>query len=305
MFIFEKEQVIFRIGSVEVGGQPGQLPTVLIGSIFHRGHKIVADHKRGLFDKAKAKRLIERQDSLSQKTGNPHMLDVVGESLEALENYINFASEATNAPILINGPNSAIRLGAAQYAAQVGLADRSIYNSLNYTATEEELAGLRESGIKAAIVQSFNPRNPWIEGMRQQLIGTPSKVGLLEAASRAGIEKPLILTSVLDLPSVGLAAGAIRALKSELGLPTGTAPIGVIGRWRKAEEYGWYSKKLGRAAASTLAQCMGANFIIYGTIDRASDIFTACALTDAMVAYDSLVRGIKPLTRNHPLYKVL
>jgi len=84
--------------------------------------------------------------------------------------------------------------------------------------------------------------------MRQQLIGAPSKRGLLEAASRAGVEKPLILTPVLDIPGVGVTAGAIRVLKNELGLPTGTAPVGVIGHWRKAEEYGWYPKKLGRAA---------------------------------------------------------
>ncbi|MEM2886165.1 MAG: tetrahydromethanopterin S-methyltransferase subunit H, partial [Thermoproteota archaeon] len=181
MFKFGKEQKIFRIGSVEVGGQPGQLPTVLIGSIFHRGHKIVVDHKKGVFDKAEAKRLIERQEDLSHETGNPHMLDVVGETVEALARYVDFASEVSDAPILVNGPTSTVRLEAAIYAVKTGLSERTIYNSLNYTATEEELAGLRESGLKAAIVQSFNPRNPWLEGMRQTLVGTLGKRGLLEA----------------------------------------------------------------------------------------------------------------------------
>ena len=51
MFKFEREQQIFNIAGVKVGGQPGQLPTVLIGSIFYHGHRIVVDQKRGDFDK--------------------------------------------------------------------------------------------------------------------------------------------------------------------------------------------------------------------------------------------------------------
>jgi tetrahydromethanopterin S-methyltransferase subunit H len=141
--------------------------------------------------------------------------------------------------------------------------------------------------------------------MRQQLAGTPDKRGLLEAASKVGVIKPLVLTPVLDIPSIGVAAGAIHTLKNELGLPTGTAPIGVMGVWKKTGEFGRSSKKLGRAAAATLAQSMGANFIIYGSIERAADTFPVCALADAMIAYNAMAKGIKPQTRNHPLYRIL
>ncbi|RJS86070.1 tetrahydromethanopterin S-methyltransferase subunit H, partial [Candidatus Bathyarchaeota archaeon] len=37
MFKFNKKQKIFEIGKVKIGGQPGELPTVLIGSLFHEG----------------------------------------------------------------------------------------------------------------------------------------------------------------------------------------------------------------------------------------------------------------------------
>ncbi|MEM2904775.1 MAG: tetrahydromethanopterin S-methyltransferase subunit H [Candidatus Bathyarchaeia archaeon] len=305
LFRFEKEQRFFEIGRVKVGGQPGQLPTVLIGSIFHRGHKIVEDPKRGVFDRKRAERLIRRQEELSEKTGNPHMLDIVGETSEALKGYVDFAARVTDAPILLNGPEATIRVEAARYAASVGLLERTVYNSINYTATREELAALKKSGVRAAVIQAFNPRNPRIEGMRQQLLGTAGGGGLLEAASRAGVEKTLVLTPVLDIPSIGVAAAAIYALKKDLGLPTGTAPVGVIGRWRKTGEFKGSSKRLGRAVAATLAQSMGANFIIYGSIGRAADIFPACALTDAMIAYNAATVGVKPLTREHPLYKVL
>ena len=67
MFEFETEQKIFDIAGVRLGGQPGQLPTVMIGSIFHRGHGIIRDHRVGDFDKEEARHLIQQQDSLSEK----------------------------------------------------------------------------------------------------------------------------------------------------------------------------------------------------------------------------------------------
>ncbi|MBS7609982.1 tetrahydromethanopterin S-methyltransferase subunit H [Candidatus Bathyarchaeota archaeon] len=305
MFTFKAEQRIFDIGSVKLGGQPGQLPTVLIGSIFHRGHRIVEDSKRGLFDKDRAKRLIFVQQELSEKTGNPHMIDVVGETSEALIRYMEFISEVTEAPFLPNGPDATIRLEAVRYVASVGLLERMVYNSINYTATEQEFVALKGYHVKAAIVQAFNPRNPQIDGMRQQLLGYKGKEGLLERAFKAGIEKPLILTPVLDIPSIGVAVGAIFTLKNELGLPTGAAPLGVISTWKRSGEDKEFSKRLGKVAAATLTQCMGANFLIYGSIGKARNIFPSCALIDAIIAYSMAAIGVKPLTRNHPLYKIL
>ncbi|MEM3693605.1 MAG: tetrahydromethanopterin S-methyltransferase subunit H [Candidatus Bathyarchaeia archaeon] len=305
MFAFKSEQKIFDIGRVKVGGQPGQLPTVLIGSIFHRGHRIVVDSKTGLFDKDRAKRLIFVQHELSEKTGNPLMIDVVGETSEALIRYMEFISEVTEAPFLPNGPDATIRLQAVRYAASAGLLERMVYNSINFTATEQEFAALKEYRVKAAIVQAFNPRNPRIDGMRQQLLGYQGKEGLLERAFKSGIEKPLILSPILDIPSIGVAAGAIFTLKNELGLPTGSAPLGVISTWKKSGEEKEFSKRLGRVAAATLCQCMGANFLIYGSIGRAKDIFPSCALIDAIIAYSMTAIGVKPLTKNHPLYKIL
>jgi tetrahydromethanopterin S-methyltransferase subunit H len=58
---------------VEIGGQPGELGTTLIGSIFYERDKTVEDSAKGTFDKKRAKELIEKQSALSEKTGNPHM----------------------------------------------------------------------------------------------------------------------------------------------------------------------------------------------------------------------------------------
>ncbi|MDD2755315.1 MAG: tetrahydromethanopterin S-methyltransferase subunit H, partial [Methanothrix sp.] len=43
MFRFSKDQSIVNVAGVKFGGQCGQLPSVLCGTIFYQGHKIVAD----------------------------------------------------------------------------------------------------------------------------------------------------------------------------------------------------------------------------------------------------------------------
>ena len=54
MFKFDKKQEVFDINGVKLGGQPGQYPTVLVGSMFYNRHNIVSDEDKGTFDKAKA-----------------------------------------------------------------------------------------------------------------------------------------------------------------------------------------------------------------------------------------------------------
>lgn len=49
MFEFTAEQKVFDIAGVKVGGKPGENPSVLIGSMFFRGHKIVSDPRIGSY----------------------------------------------------------------------------------------------------------------------------------------------------------------------------------------------------------------------------------------------------------------
>ena len=304
MFKFGKEQRIVEIGGIRIGGQPGELPTVLVGSLFHEGHRIVKDRKLGIFDKQRARLLIETQQEMSERTGVPCMLDIVAEKPEPLMKYIDFVSEVTDAPFLINGQDMSVRISAANHAVDLGLRDRAVYNSINYTVNGEEIQAIKETGLEAAIIQAFNPRNPRPEGMISALEGTAGKEGLLREASRAGVDKPLILMPVLDVPGIGMAAKGTYLAKERFGTPTGTAPVGVVGRWRRIGEYGENAKKMCRAGAATIAQAMGADFIIYGSIAKARDIFPACAMADAMVAYNARTLGLRPLTKNHPLYRI-
>ncbi len=305
MLKFEKEQKIFDIGGVEVGGQPGKTPTVLIGSLFHKGHKIVKDREKVNFDRERAESLIKMQEEMSEKTGAPSMLDIVGESEEELIEYIDFITEITDLPLLLNGPDASIRTAVAEHADEVGLEDKVVYNSINFKADEEEFRDIGKTGLSAAVVQAFNPKNPYPKGMLSILKGKPGEKGLLEKASDAGIDKPLILTPVFEVPTIGPAAKGIQLVKQQFGIPVGTAPIGTVGKWGGLGEVdGENARWACRGSAGTLPQAMGADYLIYGSAFKAKNMFPACAMTDAMIAQYMKREDVEVRSEDHPLKKM-
>jgi len=300
--LLAEEQVIYEIGRVKVGGRPGELPTVLCGSIFYHKHKIVRDHKKGIFDREKAEELIKTQEEWSDRTGNPCMVDVMGESAEALIRYLDFVASTTDSPMLLNGPTAEVRLKAVEFARDCGLLDRIVYTSVNYTASKYELDSIKELGVKYVMIQTFNPRDPRPKGALKLLLGASNELGLLNRIRKTGIERVLLLPSVLDVPSIGIAIDSIRLLKVKLKLPTGTAPCSVVGYWRRTRELGTKFKWMGFANSLALSQLAGADFLIYGSIRKAPEAFPTCAMVDLIIAYIARFYGIRPLTKRHPIY---
>jgi tetrahydromethanopterin S-methyltransferase subunit H len=304
VFKFKTPQKIYEIGGKRIGGQPGELPATLIGSIFYQGHKIVEDPKKGVFDRGRAEELIVKQDELSDLTGNPCMLDVVCTSIEAARSYIDFVSEATEAPILLDAYPK-VRLEALEYVTEIGLTDRIVYNSI-YSPTEAEVDAIRDSGIEAAILLAYNVKDRTTEGVLSLLRGTDEKLGLLEVSERAGITKPLVDTTIFTyIPSIGMGARACFRVKEELGLPAGGAPGNATAIWKQPEDWGSDVAKINYVAPQVVPLVLGANFLLYGVIEAAPWVFPACAAVDAMIASTAQIEhGIETLTDEHPLYKL-
>ena len=107
----------------------------------------------------------------------------------------------------------------------------------------------------------------------------------MQLAHKAGIEKALIDVAILDVPSIGLAAQAIRLVKEEFGLPVGGAPSNAILAWKHVKEFGDYAGRLCSAGSAVIMQSLGANFIFYGPIAKSVEVFPACAMADAIIAY--------------------
>ena len=311
MFVFEKEQVIHTIGGVKIGGNPGETSTVLAGTIFYSGHKIVTDAKKGVFDKAIATSLVQKQDEMSTITGNPALVQIFSESEDALKKYIDFVADLTAAPFLIDSTEPMVRIAGLRHAEEVGLLDRAIYNSLNVSATEEEIEALRDIHHECALLLAFNPQDPSIAGRRAVLEEgvLTLKKGLLDIAKELGIVKPLIDTAVTAMGAgAGSAAAFTFVSKTVYGQPTGSGVHNAPSSWPWLRKY----KKVNResyftadVASNLIVQMMGADFILYGPIENAERVFPVIAMGDVFTAESlELEFGVGP-PDNHPYKKLL
>jgi tetrahydromethanopterin S-methyltransferase subunit H len=297
LFKFKTEQKIFEIGGTKVGGQPGELPTVLIGNLFYGGMPEVADHRRGDFDENAVLGWIEGVETLSEETGVPHLLDIMALHPEAIKKYVKFVSEHSESPLLIDGTNPETRVAGLETVKELGLQEKTIFNAISPQITEEEIEAIRGSGVAAAILIAYNKTDFSPEGRTSALVGFDQQASLLASAEKAGISKILVDTMVFDIPSIAYAAEAIKLVKTELGYPSGCSPANATYDWRRSQDrllqrgFAAYN-----ASAHTIAQFSGADFLIYGPIKQAKKMIPTSAMNDAILAYHSQRRlGIKPI----------
>nr|6SJO_A Chain A, Tetrahydromethanopterin S-methyltransferase [Desulfitobacterium hafniense DCB-2]6SJO_B Chain B, Tetrahydromethanopterin S-methyltransferase [Desulfitobacterium hafniense DCB-2] len=304
-FKFTAQQHVYDINGVKVGGQPGEYPTVLIGSIFYRGHKIVSDGQKGIFDKDAAKALLDQEAELSAETGNPFIIDVLGESVEALTKYVEFILENTTAPFLLASISPDVRVGALKNLGKdPEIQKRLIYNSIEEHYTEEELAAIKEAGLKTAVILAFSKKALKPNARIDLLQGKDDKEGLIAAAKRAGIEQFLVDPGVLDVASNSWTTEAINVVKEQFGYPGGCAPSNAVYLWKKMRSKGTPFFEVAGAAVFTYPITQGADFILYGPMMNAPWVYRAIATTDAMIAYNNKLTGVKMGTTEHPLLKI-
>ncbi|MFB0558537.1 MAG: tetrahydromethanopterin S-methyltransferase subunit H, partial [Candidatus Bathyarchaeia archaeon] len=256
------------------------------------------DEQKGLFDRAQAEELIRIQEELSDTTGNPCMLDVEGATAQALERYIDFSAGVTDIPLMIGGPTPEVREAGLRFIKEGGLVDRVVYNSLMPGCGAEEIEKIKDGGVESAVLLAYNVTDLTPNGRVDALSG------LLELTKEKGLDKPLLDTFVMDVPSLGIAFRALMDVKSTLGLPTGCGPHNAVGLWKGLR------KKMGMksispivASVNALAASAGADWILYGPIEGARVVFPAVAMADAAYAFPSIQSGFK-LSRSHPLFKI-
>jgi len=301
---FKTKQHVACISGINVGGQIGENPTCVIPSIFYDNHKIVSDPIKGEFDKQQAETLLKRAEELSDKTGNPFFVDVMGTTAEALIKYVDYVSKEVSVPFLIDSISREAKLQTVKHLREIGIIEKVIYNSINFLSTPQELQTLQELGVRSAVVLAFDPKDA-SGGRETSLVGTSEQPGLLALVENAGLKNVLVDTAVLQVPSIGAASKAIYSIKEKFGLPAGCAPANAISIWKKlkAGEFGPDARKVCLGASTLYTQMMGANFVIAGPIDYADAVFPAVAMADAILASEAQTLGVK-IPLNHPLNKI-
>jgi tetrahydromethanopterin S-methyltransferase subunit H len=298
MFKFEKEQKVFDISGITIGGQPGQHPTVMIGSIFYHGHKIVTDEKKGEFNQEKAVKLLEKEKEIGEKTGNPRIVDVCCSWPQAFNKFIEFIADTIDGPFTIDGTTAEVRMAGAKYISEVGLSDRIIYNSISPEIKEDEIAMIKDAKIKSAILLTFNRENPTILG-KLEVLDT-----LLNSAQKAEIENILVDVAVLDLPDPGPIGKAAYLVKERYGLPVGAGTHNAVARWKERGTLESEQYQLACSVANVFPLAMGADFMLYGPVRDASIAYFYTALADAYVAFSMIQEFRLRPKEGHPLYKI-
>ena len=158
MFETNDGQKIAEFQNVRIGGEKGEYPLVLIGSIFYKGHKIVKNEKSGEFDKQQAEIEINKFLEFSDKTKIPVIIDVVGAYQEPLADWCEYIGNSVDIPFLVDGMTDDSRIHAFKRMAEIGLLDRAIYNSIETSTTDEKLVQMKEIGVKNAVILCFDSR---------------------------------------------------------------------------------------------------------------------------------------------------
>ena len=257
-FKFNTPQNIYTVGKAKVGGQPGELPTFLIGSIFWLGQKMVQDANKGVFDAKVAEQIINTMQTQSDITGVQFALDIVGTTDIAFEKYIDFVAKHSDAPLMLDAMSPKTRMTAANLAKKMGLADRCLYNSVYKGVTDAELANLKESGVKMSIVLADDPHDTTLEGKMKVIEEA------LALAAKGGITKPLIDTAIPAFaPDMGTAVRAIPIMKEKYGHPVG------LGSGNVVTTMGWVKSSFAkefrpgcRTATNSIMQVAGANWLM-------------------------------------------
>ena len=297
---FSTEQKVYNIAKVQVGGQPGELPTFLIGSIFWLGQKMVSDANKGIFDATEAEKIINTMHTQSDMSGVPFGLDVVGTTEEAFSKYIDFVANHSDAPIMLDAMSPKTRMAAAGMAKKMGLADRCFYNSVYKGVTEAELAILKDSGIKMSIVLADNPKDNSLDGKMSVIAEA------LELADKGGITQPLIDTAIPAFaPDMGTAVRTIPIMKEKYGHPVGLGSGNVVTTmgWVKAHVAKEFRKGC-TTATNAIMQIMGANWLMIGPAEQAEWVFPAVAVVDTYIASAAADLETRPLTEEAPIFKM-
>jgi len=309
MFSFMREQSVVEVGGVRFGGQPGQYPTVLLGTVFYgRDFKVLDD---AAF--TKAKELIVQAEAVSDETGVPGLLDVYVKDDKFIEREIDAVLAATDRPFAIDSSDAGTRAKTLEYLARVGALERTIYNSINLGLSGAEIGALGRHTPGAAIVLAYNPRDMGVDGRMGILKGGAGMLcvagkGLIDVANDAGIDKLLIDTGATPFGS--MSAETLRAIpvfKNEFGLPVGCSIHNTLESWgwmrdrRKADPEAY---NCADAAANAMVPMYAGDFIVYGPVSSCRRVFPAVAFADKLMAEGAVdYFGLK-VDAGHPYFKL-
>lgn len=299
MFSFGTKQKVFNFSGIQIGGQPGENPPLMISSMFHNKDKIMQDRK-GNFDRQRAVEIIRKQEEMTKVTGVPGMVAMVANSPEEAKIYIDFYLETTSMPFGIDMWVAEQRAKATEYVAQLGVQDKFLYNSI--TPWDKDIKGqvqrLKDLGIKHVVVQAFDDQD-------QSPAGRVKSLESILSQGADGFETIIVDTSVMNLPSTSFSLVANRMIKEKHGLPCGGAYSNGTHMWKEIKDiWGLDGFRAMDAVVQGMASALWSDFNFCGPAVTAPRVFPAVASAHLLLStfvYDET--GEIPENPNLPIRK--
>ena len=302
IFHFDTPQKVMKIGHIEVGGQPGERPPVLIANMFQTGHKIVEKRKPPRWDKAKALDEIKLVEEMSDATGIPAIMALVAPTDDEIKAYGEWFLSVNDTMVFqIEAWTEESRRAAARFVRDAGVQDRFNYNSISAWDPDipDQVAELKECGIKSVILQPFDTEDKRATGRVKSLRQ------MLKEIEGGEFKSVMVDTTTMNLPTQGFCFLANRMIKEEFGLPVGNAPANGSYMWKDArEQWGVRAWQGVDAAMHGIGTMMWSDWMHYGPTTGTHRVFSAVAAAMAMLTVMAWDEGLElPEDPTHPLNK--
>ena len=298
MFDYKVEQKTYEISGVKIGGEPGLIPTCMVGSMFYNGDSLVENPVEGTFNRVDAESQLKSAEEMTDKTGLPTIVDLVAENSMAASKYIDFIIDRSEIPIFLDVVTDNAQADALQYTSDNGALDRIIINSLNPHTGEQVYEKIEEVKCRNAVLLLHSTRH-MLSSNKDELLEE-----MVVKAEMFGIEKILVDTVVLDIPTLGLAIKAINRVKDKYGYPCGCGAHNAIASWKRLrEKYTTRAVTTAIGVTSALPIAGGADYVFFGPMRNAKTVYPSIALIDAAYSQHIMEKGIRP-SRDHPRYRI-
>lgn len=298
MFDYAVKQKTYNIHGVKFGGEPGEIPTVMVGSMFYNGDKNIIDATKGVFNKEKALAQIREAETMSETVGLPSVIDLIAETTEAAKRHIDFVVESTEMPIFLDVVSEKAQAEALMYASEIDVIDRVILNSLSPHTGDDLYAAIKDSKLKSAVLLAHSSR---------YILNTdksPLVDMLVPKAEAAGIENIIVDTAVLDIPTLGITAKAINKIKDKYGYPCGCGAHNALSSWRRLKEkYTTTAQTMVKGVINAMPTIIGADFVLFGPLKNASSHYPSVAMIDAAYSQLMMEKRVRP-GRDHPRFMI-
>ncbi len=266
----------FNYGDIKLEHGSFNLPPVLIGTMFYQHQTLIERDNEKTFNETKAKKRINTQKELARKYKIPALIEISGNTPEAMIKYLDFYLEHFKPPFVLGGTFDA-RIASIEYLNERGIKPNEyIYNTISNLKNSKELEVLKRNKIDSVVVlilgspnMTSTQRFAYITEKNQ-----PNNQSILEGLNNIGIEKIWIDGGVIDLESLAHILETQRLISTSLNHPVGAASNLFLFKYSSPRLNIKFHTRY-RRASIMFAAAWYSNFVFYGPIEDARECFTS------------------------------